>query len=100
MFGGLNSQLYFASVTNDVYEFVRGLAPKPNELVLWRSLAVGSGPFYRVQHTLVKHGSVLNEANNEGQGEWRAGANVKGNKNRKYNGDADCAHLLLLFCQI
>lgn len=56
MFGGMHSELYFASASNDVNEFVRGLAPRPNDLVLWQPMSIGTGPFYRIQHTLVKHG--------------------------------------------
>jgi hypothetical protein len=39
-----------------VHEFVRGLEPLNESLVLWRDLAVGNGPFHRVEHTLVRFG--------------------------------------------
>lgn len=39
-----------------MHEFVRGLEPLNESLVLWRDLAVGNGPFHRVEHALVRFG--------------------------------------------
>ena len=63
-----------------MHEFVRGLEPLSENLILWRDMAVGNGPFHRVEHTLVRTGVPSRwPASSQGDSQARAPNSSKAN---------------------